>query len=385
MNTERAVIKVVGVGGGGSNAVSRMIEAGIQGVEFIVMNTDAQVLEKSATDKTLQLGAGLTRGLGAGGNPEVGRAAAEESRNEVRKLLEGADMIFVTAGMGGGTGTGAAPVIAEIAQDLGALTIAVVTKPFAFEGPRRIKQAKIGTQVLTEKVDTIITIPNDRLSEVVEKRTTLMEAFRIADDILRQGVQGISDIITIPGQINVDFADVKSVMSSAGPALMGIGRGTGENRAIQAAQAAISSPLLENTIHGAKGLLINITSDAELTLSEAADAMQYISELCHAEDANIYFGTVVDESMKGDVKITVMATGFQMESAVLSPSNPIKAVANIASHSKTDVSETQLKNGHQVTEEAKKEKAETREVESNEDGKDSFDIPSFIKDFRKNH
>lgn len=311
MSTSTAVIKVIGVGGGGSNAVNRMIETGIQGVEFIAMNTDIQVLEQSAASTKIQLGLNLTRGLGAGGNPEVGKNAAEESKNEIRKILEGSDMVFVTAGMGGGTGTGAAPVIAELAQEIGALAVAVVTRPFGFEGPRRAKLAESGVAELMAHVDTLITIPNDRLINVVEKRTTLLEAFRVADDILRQGVQGISDIITIPGQINVDFADVRAVMKDAGPALMGIGYGTGEHRAVQAAQAAISSPLLENTIHGAKGLLVNMTGSDDLTLTEAAEAMQYISELCDSEEANVYFGTVVDPKMQGQVRITVLATGFK--------------------------------------------------------------------------
>ncbi len=311
MSTSTAVIKVIGVGGGGSNAVNRMIETGIQGVEFIAMNTDIQVLQQSAASTKIQLGLNLTRGLGAGGNPEVGKNAAEESKNEIRKILEGSDMVFVTAGMGGGTGTGAAPVIAELAQEIGALAVAVVTRPFGFEGPRRAKLAESGVAELMAHVDTLITIPNDRLINVVEKRTTLLEAFRVADDILRQGVQGISDIITIPGQINVDFADVRAVMKDAGPALMGIGYGTGEHRAVQAAQAAISSPLLENTIHGAKGLLVNMTGSDDLTLTEAAEAMQYISELCDSEEANVYFGTVVDPKMQGQVRITVLATGFK--------------------------------------------------------------------------
>ncbi|MBV6457530.1 MAG: Cell division protein FtsZ [Fimbriimonadaceae bacterium] len=310
MSTTNATIKVIGVGGGGSNAVNRMIEAGIQGVEFVAMNTDSQVLELSLAQKKVQLGVNLTRGLGAGGNPEVGRSAAEESKNEIRKVVEGADMIFVTAGMGGGTGTGAAPIIADLAREIGALAVAVVTRPFSFEGPRRARLAEEGITALMGRVDTMITIPNDRLSSVVERKTTLKDAFRVADDVLRQGVQGISDIITIPGQINVDFADVRAVMSDAGPALMGIGYGVGDQRAIQAAQSATSSPLLEQTIHGAKGLLVNITSGEDLTLTEAAEAMSYIHGLCDAEDANIFFGTVVDPSMDGRVRITVMATGF---------------------------------------------------------------------------
>lgn len=309
-SAQNAVIKVIGVGGGGSNAVNRMIESGIQGVEFVAMNTDVQVLDLSQAERKVQLGANLTRGLGAGGNPEIGKSAAEESKNEVRKVLEGADMVFVTAGMGGGTGTGAAPVIADLAREIGALAVAVVTRPFTFEGPRRARLAEQGVTSLMGRVDTIITIPNDKLLSVVERRTTLVDAFRVADDVLRQGVQGISDIITIPGQINVDFADVRAIMEDAGPALMGIGYGVGEQRAMQAAQSATNSPLLEQTIHGAKGLLVNITSSSDLTLAEANEAMAYIQSLCDEEDANIFFGTVVDDSMDASVRITVLATGF---------------------------------------------------------------------------
>ncbi len=310
METKGALIKVIGVGGGGSNAVDRMIEAGIRGVEFIAMNTDVQALDRSLADKKLQLGAELTRGLGAGGDPETGKAAAEESKKEVRKAIEGADMVFLTAGMGGGTGTGAAPVIAEVSKDVGALAVGIVTRPFEFEGKRRKTLAESGVASLMGRLDTLITIPNDKLKEVVERRTTLTDAFRVADDILRQGVQGISDIITIPGQINVDFADVKAVMLGAGPALMGIGHGVGEHRAIQAAQSATQSRLLEQTINGAKGLLVNITSGSDLTLTEVSEAMDYIHSLCNAEDANIYFGTVIESELKDEVRITVLATGF---------------------------------------------------------------------------
>ncbi|MDI9639964.1 cell division protein FtsZ [Kamptonema cortianum] len=305
-----ATIKVVGVGGGGCNAVNRMIEAGIQGVEFVAMNTDTQVLDRSQAPKKIQLGSNISRGLGAGGDPEVGKASAEESKNDVRKVLEGADMVFITAGMGGGTGTGAAPVIADLAREIGALTVAIVTRPFGFEGPRRRRMADNGVTSLTGRVDTMITIPNDRLLDVVERRTTLGDAFRVADDVLRQGVQGISDIITVPGQINVDFADVRAVMLNAGPALMGIGYGTGEHRAIQAAQQATASPLLEQTINGAKGLLVNVTSGEDLTLSEVSDAMDYIHSLCDTDEANIFFGTVLDPALAGEVRITVLATGF---------------------------------------------------------------------------
>jgi cell division protein FtsZ len=305
-----AVIRVIGVGGGGSNAVNRMIESGIKGVEFISMNTDQQALDRSPAAKKVQLGLNLTRGLGAGGNPEVGKAAAEESKNDIRKALEGSDMVFVTAGMGGGTGTGAAPIIADLAREIGALTVAVVTRPFTFEGPRRARLAENGISSMRGRVDTVITIPNDKLLGVVERKTTLVDAFRVADDVLRQGVQGISDIITIPGQINVDFADVRAVMTNAGPALMGIGYGVGDQRALQAAQCAVASPLLEQTIHGAKGLLVNVTSGEDLTLTEANEAMQYIAELCDADEANIFFGTVVDPEMDGTVRVTVLATGF---------------------------------------------------------------------------
>ncbi len=305
-----AVIKVIGVGGGGCNAVNRMIESGIQGVEFIAMNTDTQVLDKTLAVRKIQLGIHLSRGIGAGGDPEVGKASAEESKNEVRKVLEGADMVFITAGMGGGTGTGAAPVIADLARELGALTVAIVTKPFLFVGPKRKRMAEKGVTSLIGRVDTMITIPNDRLLDVVERKTTMIDAFKVADDVLRQGVQGISDIITVPGQINVDFADVKAVMLNAGPALMGIGYGVGEHRALQAAQQATSSALLEQTIHGARGLLVNISSGEDLTLSEVNDAMSYIHSLCDEEEANIFFGTVVDPRLDGEVRITVLATGF---------------------------------------------------------------------------
>ena len=318
--TGNAVIKVVGVGGGGGNAVERMIESGIKGVEFIAMNTDVQVLDLSSAPKKVQLGVNSTRGLGAGGNPETGKLAAEESKSEIRKALDGADMVFITAGMGGGTGTGAAPVVAEIAQELGALTVGVVTRPFRFEGPRRERLADSGVTTLMGRCDTIITIPNDKLLNVVEKKTTLSEAFRVADDVLRQGVQGISDIITIPGQINVDFADVRAIMKDAGPALMGIGYGVGEHRALQAAQGATSSPLLEQTIHGAKGLLVNITSSDDLTLAETSEAMEYIQSLCDQEEVNIIFGTVVDSSLEATVRITVLATEFKPYATTEKPS-----------------------------------------------------------------
>ncbi len=314
-----AKIKVIGCGGGGTNAVNRMIEAGLTGVEFIAMNTDIQVLDVSAADYKLQLGENLTRGLGAGGNPEVGRSAAEESKSDIKKSLEGADMVFITAGMGGGTGTGSAPVIAEIAKDLGILTVAVVTKPFKFEGPRRSRLADEGVDNLKDKVDTVIIIPNDRLLGVVEKRATLVEAFREADDVLRQGVQGISDIITIPGIINVDFADVRAIMLNAGTALMGIGVASGDHRAVDAAQAAIASPLLETSIEGARAALINITGGPDMTLAEVHEATELIQQATDAEDANIIFGIVQDPRLTDEVRITVLATGFDQRPSAPAP------------------------------------------------------------------
>lgn len=305
-----AKIKVVGIGGGGTNAVNRMVECGMTGVEFLAINTDAQVLDMSSANYTLQIGESLTRGLGAGGDPEIGRGAAEESKQEVKKLLEGSDMVFITAGMGGGTGTGAAPIIAEVSRDVGALTVGVVTKPFSFEGPRRARISEEGIEALRNKVDTIITIPNDRLISIAEKKSTLIEAFRTADDVLRQGVQGISDIITVPGMINVDFADVKTIMSDAGTALMGIGYAMGDNRAVEAAQAAISSTLLETSIEGARGVLLNITGGPDLTLSEVYEAAEVIFKSTDEREANIIFGTVVSDRFEGAVQVTVLATGF---------------------------------------------------------------------------
>lgn len=384
MNSLNAKIKVIGVGGGGSNAVNRMVEAGIQGVEFIAMNTDAQVLELSKAHKKVQLGNNLTRGLGAGGDPEKGKGSAEESRNEIRKVIEDADMVFITAGMGGGTGTGAAPIVAELAREIGALTVAVVTKPFRFEGPNRKKLAEKGIASLTGRVDTILTVPNDRLLEVVERKATVLEAFRAADDILRQGVQGISDIITIPGQINVDFADVRAVMKDAGPALMGIGYGVGEHRAIQAAQSATSSPLLEQTITGARGLLVNITSSEDLTLSEASEAMHYIQSLCDEEDANIYFGTVVDPSMDGQVRITVLATGFIPAVEGQMPVETAKAVVEtqgyVPSQPKLDNPRRMVFPNFSATERAASRAGEADPAEVFDESE--IDIPAFIREHR---
>ena len=311
-----ARIKVVGVGGGGSNAVNRMIRSKLRGVEFVAVNTDLQALNASEAQVKMHIGRKLTRGLGAGGNPSIGSEAAEESRNDLEKLLADCDMVFVTAGMGGGTGTGAAPVIAEIARQQGALTIGVVTKPFRFEGLKRQKSAEEGINSLQGRVDTLITIPNERLMQVIDKKTPMLEAFKIADDVLRQGVQGISDLITYPGIINLDFADVKAIMSGQGAALMGIGFGSGDTRAADAARDAVASPLLETTIAGAKGILLNITGGADLTLFEVNEAAQLVSESADPE-AQIIFGTVVDERLQGEVKITVIATGFTGQFDVL--------------------------------------------------------------------
>jgi cell division protein FtsZ len=310
-----ARIKVIGVGGGGGNAVNRMIEAGIEGIEFLVANTDLQALKRSRAPIKIQLGGRLTKGLGAGANPDVGRNAALEDTEKIIEALEGADMVFVTTGLGGGTGTGAAPIIASLATELNALTVAVVTKPFHFEGKRRMQQGDQGLRELRECVDTVITIPNERLLGNVSKDMSLTDAFKMADDVLRQAVQGISDLITVPGLINLDFADVKSIMAGMGMALMGAGRASGEDRALKATQEAISSPLLEEaSINGAKGVLINITGGLDLTLFEVNEASSIIREAAD-EDANIIFGAVIDETMRDEMKITVIATGFDKESA----------------------------------------------------------------------
>jgi len=308
-----AKIKVIGVGGGGCNAVNRMIHSGLSGIEFWTVNTDAQALLNTATENRLQIGQKLTRGLGAGGNPAIGQKAAEESRDEIAASLEESDLVFITAGMGGGTGTGAAPVVAEVAKESGALTVGVVTRPFTFEGRRRTGQADEGIEALQSRVDTLIVIPNDRLLSVISEQTPVQEAFQSADDILRQGVQGISDIIMIPGLVNVDFADVRAVMADAGSALMGIGMGSGKSRAREAAIAAISSPLLESSIDGASGAVFNITGGGDLTLHEVNSAAEIIYEAVDP-NANIIFGAVIDERMQGEVQITVIATGFNLES-----------------------------------------------------------------------
>jgi cell division protein FtsZ len=317
-----AVIKVVGVGGGGTNAVNRMVDAGLRGVEFIAVNTDAQALLMCDADVKIHIGSKITRGLGAGADPAIGLEAATESRDELKEALKGADMVFVTAGKGGGTGTGAAPVIAEIARELGALTVGVVTRPFGFEGRKRADQAEGGIKQLREKVDTLIIIPNDRLLQVVEKRTSIVDAFRIADDVLRQGVQGITDLITVPGLINLDFADVRTIMRQAGSALMGIGVAGGENRAADAAKAAISSPLLEASVEGATGILLNITGGSDMGLFEVNEAAEIIGSAADG-DANIIFGAVIDEALGDQVRVTVIATGFDRHS----PDRPAAAFA----------------------------------------------------------
>jgi len=304
-----ALIKVIGIGGGGSNAVNRMIRAEMMGVEFIAVNTDAQALLQSDAPHKIRIGDKLTRGLGAGADPGIGQRAAEEDSEKIYEALKDADMIFITAGMGGGTGSGAAPIIAEIAKDLGALTVGVITKPFSFEGVRRKLVAEQYSEGLKDKVDTLITIPNDRLREVVDKKTSILDAFRVVDDVLRQGVQGISDLITVPGLINLDFADVKTIMRDAGSSMMGIGIGTGENRAVEAARAAVMSPLLEVNIQGAKGILFNVTGGSDLGLFEVNEAAEVIKEAADPE-ANIIFGTVIDDRMRDEVKVTVIATGF---------------------------------------------------------------------------
>ncbi len=313
-----AKIKVIGVGGGGCNAVNRMIKAGVKGVEFIVANTDKQVLDASPAQTKLQIGEKLTNGLGAGANPEIGREAAEESKDEIRQALDGADMIFVTCGMGGGTGTGASPIIAEIAQDIGALTVGIVTKPFKFEGKRRMEQAIIGVDELRKHVDTLIVIPNDKLRDIIDKSTSMLDAFSEVDNVLHRGVQSISDLIAVSGLVNLDFADVRAIMEKRGNALIGIGLGTGEDRAVKAAQQAVSSPLLETSIVGATDAIINVTGGKSLTLFEAEDAAEVVREAA-STDINIIFGAVINESLNDEVIVTVIATGYEDNLGTMEP------------------------------------------------------------------
>ncbi len=367
-----ARIKVIGCGGGGSNAVNRMIAGGVKGVEFITVNTDAQALQLSSAEIKLQIGEKLTRGLGAGANPEIGKKAAEESREMIENALRGADMVFVTAGMGGGTGTGAAPVVAEIAKELGALTVGVVTRPFSFEGRKRAMQGELGIAALKEKVDTLIVIPNDRLLEIVDKNTPMLEAFREADNILRQGVQGISDLIAVPGLINLDFADVKTIMTERGSALMGIGVGSGENRAAEAARRAISSPLLETSIEGARGVLMNITGGSNLSLYEVNEAADIVSSAADP-DVNMIFGAVINEDLKNEIIVTVIATGFEENQK---QSSTVRRTTQPASPTRPVQSST-------VTTSRSKEEEEEKTLFSMSN-LDNLDIPAFLRNRRRN-
>lgn len=375
MDTEQfAQIKVVGVGGGGNNAVNRMIEASLKGIQFIAINTDKQALYNSKAEYKIQIGEKLTRGLGAGANPEIGSKAAEESRDDVYQALQGADMVFVTAGMGGGTGTGAAPIVAQIAKEMGILTVGVITKPFTFEGRRRMLHAEKGIEELRKRVDTLVTIPNDRLLQMVEKRTSIVDAFKIADDVLLQGVQGISDLIAIPGLVNLDFADVKTIMHERGLAHMGVGRASGENRAVEAAKQAIHSPLLETTINGAKGVLLNITGGPSLGLYEINEAAAIVQEAADLE-ANIIFGAVIDESLKDEIRITVIATGFEdLEVTPAASPAPVSTVAPQAQAPAAVAPQPVAEAAPAVTEPAPAVVEPVDPVESTE-----YDIPTFLR------
>jgi cell division protein FtsZ len=365
-----ATIKVIGVGGGGNNAVNRMIEHGVQGVEFIAVNTDAQALNLSKAEVKMQIGGKLTRGLGAGANPEVGKKAAEESKEQIEEVLSGADMVFVTAGMGGGTGTGAAPVIAQIARDLGALTVGVVTRPFTFEGKKRSNQASGGISAMKEAVDTLIVIPNDRLLEIVDKSTPMLEAFREADNVLRQGVQGISDLIATPGLINLDFADVKTIMSNKGSALMGIGVASGESRAAEAAKKAINSPLLETSIDGAQGVLMNITGGSNLSLYEVQEAADIVATATDQE-VNMIFGSVINENLKEEIIVTVIATGFNEEASQQKVTRPSFNQQKVA----PGVTKREPKR-----EEVQQEQSRSTSVLQD----DALDIPTFLRNRNRN-
>jgi cell division protein FtsZ len=373
-NDYSATIKVIGVGGGGNNAINSMVRDNIHGVEFIIANTDLQTLQKSECSGKIQIGGELTRGLGAGSNPEVGRDAAEESEANIREMVEGADMVFITAGMGGGTGTGAAPIISRIAKEAGALTVGVVTKPFAFEGKRRMRQADEGIEELKNAVDTLIVIPNQKLLSYVGKQTSFTGAFSLVDDVLKQAVCSISDLIVIPGLINLDFADVKCIMGSMGKALMGSGTATGETRAIEAAQKAISSPLLdEATVDGAKGILINITGGEDLTLLEVNEASMIVQENAH-EDAHIIFGAVIDKQMEGEMRVTVIATGFEEPvSAQLEERPTLKKVVGGEPTSVDDSGTTSYKHLKNLASSIKEENPEPGILNAN------FDIPTFLR------
>lgn len=366
-----AIIKVIGVGGGGNNAVNRMIENEVQGVDFIAVNTDAQALNMSKAEVKLQIGGKLTRGLGAGANPEVGKKAAEESKEQIEEALRGADMVFVTAGMGGGTGTGAAPVIAQIARDIGALTVGVVTRPFTFEGRKRSTQAIGGIGAMKEAVDTLIVIPNDRLLEIVDKNTPMLEAFREADNVLRQGVQGISDLIAVPGLINLDFADVKTIMSNKGAALMGIGISGGDNRASEAAKKAISSPLLETSIDGATGVLMNITGGSNLSLFEVQEAADIVASASD-EEVNMIFGSVINDNLKDEIIVTVIATGFNEE--VLAQNKPRNNGFGAARTQTTPAAP--IREQRKEEQQPVQQERQTTHVQQHED---ALDIPTFLR------
>ncbi|MCF6277921.1 MAG: cell division protein FtsZ [Anaerolineales bacterium] len=373
-----ARIKVIGVGGGGSNAVDRMMAEGIQGVEFITVNTDAQALMLSKAPVRVRLGDKLTRGLGAGGNPEIGRKAAEESADDLYNVLKGSDMVFITAGMGGGTGTGAAPVVAQVAKESGALTIGVVTRPFTFEGSRRMQAAESGIAKLKEHADTLIAIPNDRLLQIADKRSSLQNAFRMADDVLHQGIQGISELITIPGLINLDFADVRAIMSEGGAALMAVGTGSGDERARKAAEQAISSQLLDITIDGARGVLFNITGGSELTLFEVNQAAAIIRETAHP-DVNMIFGAVIDPSMGDDIRITVIATGFERSGVprrILRPNRHTEEKKGIAHFIRP--AQESVSVGAELKPALQQNKLEQKQTFNNDD----LDIPTFLRNRR---
>ncbi|MFA6024011.1 MAG: cell division protein FtsZ [Candidatus Gracilibacteria bacterium] len=367
--TPVARIKVIGVGGGGGNALNRMIRSNIKGIDFIAINTDAQALYHSEAATKINIGKATTRGLGAGSHPDVGRQAAEESSEEIKQAIDGAEMVFITCGLGGGTGTGAAPVIAEIARDLGILTVAVVTKPFSFEGHRRRTQAEEGLENLKNKVDTLITIPNDKILSLIDKKTPLTEAFQVVDDVLRQGVQGISDLITVHGMINVDFADVKAIMENAGSALMGIGYGTGENRATEAARAAVESPLLELDIQGAKGILFNITGGSDLSMFEVDEAARIITEAADPE-ANIIFGAVINDSYTGEIKITVVATGFDDIKRGVQIARPLGEYRPASSGMNTPMQKPLSMQDNRPS---------TPSMPMGEDTGNEYDIPAFIR------
>lgn len=367
MQAGSATIKVVGVGGGGGNVINRMIEAGLRGVEFVTVNTDKQALELSKANKKIQIGEKLTRGLGAGANPEIGKCSAEESKAEIAEALKGADMVFVTAGMGGGTGTGAAPVVAETSREMGILTVAVVTKPFPFEGKRRTTQAEAGIDELKQCVDTLIVIPNEKLLQVVEKQTSIMDAFKMSDDVLRQSVQGVSDLITIPGLVNLDFADVKTIMLDAGIAHTGIGRASGEHRAQEAARQAIHSPLLETSIEGAGGVLINVTGGKDLGLLEINEAAELVQKSVDPE-ANIIFGAVIDENLKDEIVITVIATGFNRSTSYNNFNDlQLDTVVNDVLNKNMSNSSNEITNSR------------SDYLSSNNDYKIDLDIPPFLR------